>query len=212
MTTHTPSDLRRFEPVSDALLLAAIDRAQRHSSHGSDAGVHWGAVLNHLGFAHTGATTRKLRPQADALIARGLIETLKRHSRPVIKLTSSGRRRLAKARRAERESLELPEAPQHRLWRERRATSAAQIDSAREQLGKTLDEARRLFEEGGASDSWFALSAQLSAHAVRFASATYQVSEWPEPDDARADLDEPITLDDPRLPRRSRLSVREVAK
>ena len=31
MTTHTPSDLRRFEPVFDAILLAAaIDHAQRH--------------------------------------------------------------------------------------------------------------------------------------------------------------------------------------
>ena len=74
------------------------------------------------------------------------------------------------------------------------------FDSAREQLGSTLGEARRLFEEGGDSDSWFALSAQLSAHAVRFASATYQLSEWPKPDDARADLDEPISLSDPHLP------------
>jgi hypothetical protein len=204
MTTHTPSDLRRFEPVSDALLLAAIDRAQRHSSHGPNAGVHWGEVLNHLGFAHNGATTRKLRPQTDALIARGLIETLKRHSRPVIKLTSSGRRRLAKARRAERAALELPEAPQHRFWRDRRATAGACLDSVRDQLGSTLDEATRLFADGGGdSDAWFALGVKVRGHADLFAAATYQLNEWPEPDDTRADLDEDMRAGDPRIGRRN---------
>ncbi len=210
--TPQPSDLRPFEPVSDALLLAAIDRAQRHSSHGPDAGVHWGAVLNHLRFAHTGATTRKLRPQEDVLIADGSVETAKRNGRPVLRLTHKGRARLARARRT-CTALDLPEAPQHRLWRERRAAAGAYIDSARNQLGSTLDEASRLFAEGGGdSDAWFALGDRLRAHTHKFASATYQLNEWPEPDDTRADLDEDMLGGDPRIGRRSILRVREAAK
>jgi hypothetical protein len=202
MTTHTPSDLRRFEPVSDALLLAAIDRAQRHSSHGPDAGVHWGEVLNHLGFAHTGAATHKLRPQADALLARGLIEPLKRNGRPVIRLTSSGRKRLAKARRTDREALDLPEAPQHREWRRKQTSAAEQIDSVRDDLRGALSEASRLIDSGD-SDAWFALGKRINVLAHRLGTAIYCAHEWREPDDAQADIDESMKGGDPRIGRRN---------
>jgi hypothetical protein len=210
--TPQPADLRPFEPVSDALVLAALDRAERHSPHGRDGGVSWNTLLAHLGFVHTAGTTRKLRPQADALIADGLVETAKRNGMPVLRLTRKGRARLARARRT-RTALDLPEAPQHRLWRKRRAAAGAYIDSARNQLASTLDEASRLFAEGGGdSDAWFALGERLRAHAHKFASATYQRNEWPEPDDTRPDLDEDMLGGDPRIGRRSVLRVREAAK
>lgn len=97
-----------------------------------------------------------------------------------------------------------PEAPQHRLWRDRRATAGACIDSVRDQLGSTLDEATRLFADGGGdSDAWFALGVKMRGHADLFAAATYQLNEWPEPDDRRADLDEDMRAGDPRIGRRN---------
>jgi hypothetical protein len=201
--TPQPSDLRPFEPVSDALVLAALDRAERHSPHGRDGGVSWDKLLGHLGFVHTSGTTRQLRPQADALAADGSVETAKRNGMPVLRLTHKGRARLARARRT-RIALDLPEAPQHRLWRERRAAAGAYIDSARNQLASTLDEATRLFaESGGDSDAWFALGVKVRGHADLFAAATYQLNEWPEPDDTRADLDEDMRAGDPRIGRRN---------
>jgi hypothetical protein len=57
----------------------------------------------------------------------------------------------------------------------------------RDQLGSTLDEATRLFADGGGdSDAWFALGVKVREHADLFAAATYQLNEWPEPDDTRA--------------------------
>lgn len=54
-------ELRRFEPVSNDLVLAAIDRAERHR-HGEKRGVVLGSIITHLGFVRTGGwTTRRRR-------------------------------------------------------------------------------------------------------------------------------------------------------
>jgi hypothetical protein len=70
--TPQPSELGPYRPVSDALVLAALDRAQRHSSNGYEVGVSWATLVEHLGFVHRSATTRKLRPQVTQLVAAGL--------------------------------------------------------------------------------------------------------------------------------------------
>lgn len=192
MTTSTqPSELGPYKPVSDALVLAAIDRAQRHNPHGYDHGVLWGILVEHLGFAHSSATTVKLRPQVSRLKAAGMVERGKAQGFTVWRLTNDGRQHLAKARR-KREDLTLPEAPQHRAWRNARTAGAERIDRIRERLRDTLRDADKLLEsaEGGDSDSWFALSRRLSTRSDRLASATYCLREWPEPDDAHADRDD----------------------
>jgi hypothetical protein len=56
----------------------------------------------------------------------------RRHGNGVVGLTSTGRTRLARARRSG-EALQLPEAPQHRRSREARAEAARQIDAVRAQ-------------------------------------------------------------------------------
>jgi hypothetical protein len=60
-------EMRKFEPVSDAVVLAAIDRAERHRG-GAGEGARMSNLAEHLGFVHGAWTTHGLRPQLDALI------------------------------------------------------------------------------------------------------------------------------------------------
>lgn len=57
-------------PVHEALLLAAVERAERHRDSGKP-GVMLGELFAHMGFVYNGAATRQLRPYLDALIAAG---------------------------------------------------------------------------------------------------------------------------------------------
>jgi hypothetical protein len=190
-STTQPSELGPYTPVSDALVLAAMDRAQRHNPNGYDYGVLWSRLVEHLGFIHAPATTFKLRPQLSRLRAAGLVEHHKARGYTVWRLTSDGRKQLAKARR-KREDLRLPESPQHRLWREARATAAGRIEGIREQLHGTLSEASNLLDaDSGDSDAWFDLCRRLLKRCERYGSMTYCVREWPEPDDAHADIEDP---------------------
>ena len=83
-----------------------------------------------------------------------MIESRKARGYTHWRLTSDGRKQLAKARR-KREDLQLPESPQHRLWRDARATAARRIDGIREQLRATLSEATNLLDADGDSDAYF---------------------------------------------------------
>jgi hypothetical protein len=191
---------RRFEPVSDHMVLAALDRAERHS-HREERGVPLGAVIAHLGFVRTGGwTTRQLRPQLDALVAGGLVGTLRRHSIAIWELTETGRERLV-AHRASGEVDELPESPQHRAWRDARTSSAARIDRFAMELRRDLAEAITLVNRYRQvrSDRWFELAARLSHEGKRLGSARHCIFEWPEPDDARRDADDRSDPGDERL-------------
>lgn len=183
-----PSELGPYTPVSDALVLAAMDRAQRHHPHGYEVGVAWSTLVEHLGFVHNSATTRKLRPQVMQLVAAGLVETGKPRGYPLWRLTSDGRKQLAKARR-KREALELPESPQHRVWRDARATAARGLDGLREQLRRSVDEATTLLDGDDDSDAYFRLRFRMRLQLERLGAVVYCLHEWPEPDDARPDID-----------------------
>jgi hypothetical protein len=188
-TTTQPSELGPYKPVSDTLLLAAMDRAQRHNPHGYEVGVLWATFVEHLGFVHGSATSRKLRPQISRLKTAGLVEHKRARGYPVWRLTSNGRKQLAQARR-KRENLALPESPQHRLWRDARATAARRIDRLREQMRRSLSEATALLDdEGSDSDRWFGLRFRIGSQFERLGAAVYCLREWPEPDDAHADVD-----------------------
>ncbi len=176
----------RFKPVSDVVVLAAIERAECHLQ---TEAISWLRIPPHLGFAHNGWTTRSLRPQVDALEAAGLLKRSRVHSRDVWGLTSKGRRRLGQARRAG-EAIELPESPQHQVWRHARETAAERIDFFREQVRQTLEEAGHLVDdERAGSDAWFVLAERLKRGCDQLGGATHCLYEWGEPDDARADVD-----------------------
>ncbi len=181
--SHEPG---AFTPVSDVMVLAAIERAQRHGPED----VWVAEVGHHLGFARAAATTRRLRPQLRSLQGAGSLTSTERHGREYWALTAAGRERVVTARAAG-EVGELPESPQHRTWRRARAEAGEQIDGFRELASPALEDAERQLVAGGASsEQLFDLSERLRWDFWRLASATYCLGEWSEPDDARFDKDE----------------------
>jgi hypothetical protein len=182
------SDLSRVEPVSDAQILAAIDRAEVHDRHQRPDAGRW-EVAAHLGFVHNSWTTRRLRPQIDALRSAGRIRNVRRCGIDLVALTAAGRRALGKARVAGQVS--LPESPQHRSWRHSRTMAGDRIDGFRDALRTSMAEVGALLDaEQAPSDAWFEFGKRLSAECKRLGSATHCLFEWAEPDDARADVDE----------------------
>jgi hypothetical protein len=167
------------------LMLAAVERATRHDLHsGPDVG--WGRVVEHLGFARSGWTTRRLRPQAEALEAAGLLERSNRQGFPHWGLTEEGRRRLQRARHAGNLGA-LPEAPQHRAWRKARALAAERMSEFCQSARDALEDAMRLLDADCDSHGWHELSKRLRQEFDQLSSATFCLREWPEPDDAHAD-------------------------
>jgi hypothetical protein len=203
MMSVVSCELGKFEPVSDELILAAVERAQRHRERWQE-GVWMPHVAAHLGFVHSSWTTRRLRPQLDALLADGALSCARRGGFVLWGLTSAGRRRLVGARRAG-EVGELPESPQHREWRKARAAAAERSDGFRDELREILAEADALLDaEATNSDAWFGLRERLARVSWWLGSATYCLREWPEPDDAKADVDDGSALGDARLDRDAR--------
>jgi hypothetical protein len=143
-----------------------------------------------LGFVHNSWTTRRLRPQFDALRSAGYVQDVRRYGLDLLALTDAGRA-VAKAR-SEGEVV-LPESPQHRRWRHSRTLAGERIDGFRQALRVSLAEAGALLDEGRApSTAWLEFTKRLSRDCKRLGSATYCLFEWPEPADERADVDDEI--------------------
>ncbi|MGO9761520.1 MAG: hypothetical protein ACLP1Q_09725 [Solirubrobacteraceae bacterium] len=175
---------------SKELVLAAIERAERHRSSGSSPGIGLSTVKEHLGLPSHGGTTRKLRPYLQALEDAGLIAQFRHKGCDVMTLTTRGRERLD----AIRDKIgPLPEAPQHKAWREAQAASSERIAGFRGDLHGALAEATALLEADHEADSatWFEYSERLRHAARLLASAIHCLREWPEPDDSRIDKDDP---------------------
>jgi hypothetical protein len=180
------ADLRRAEPVSDAQILAAIHRAEVHDEQDDASRAD---IAAHLGFVHNSSTTKRLRPQIDALRATGQIRDVRRNGLDLLALTAAGGRALKRAQSAG--GAILPESPQHRKWRHSRAMADDRIEGFREALRASMAEAGALLDSQQApSDVWFEFGKRLSAECKRLGSATYCLFEWADPDDARADIDE----------------------
>jgi DNA-binding MarR family transcriptional regulator len=189
-------------PISDELLLAAIERAERHRARENEPGVDLSTVKQHLGLPHHGGTTLRLRPQLEALESAGLIERFRHKSYDLMTLTVEGRTRLD----AVGDEIDpLPEAPQHKRWREAQVAASERIAGFRGDVRGALDEAIALLETDHEGDSatWFELSERLHQAGRRLASAIYCLREWPEPDDSSADHD-----DDPPYGQRGRRNIR----
>jgi DNA-binding XRE family transcriptional regulator len=191
--SNTPAD-----EVPDMLVLAAIDRAERHGDRATRGVPVW-EVLGHLEIAVRTKRARQVRVLLEALEASGSLERSRRHSVPVWALTRSGRRRLSRARRAGRVPA-LPESPQHRKWREARAMAGQRIEEFQLELRDAVEHAQELLDApvpaspelvlGLNSDLWFELGEQLHRACRRLGSASYCLWEWREPDGARADKDD----------------------
>lgn len=176
-----------YEPVSDELVLAAIERAIRQ---GPDTVwiIH---VAEHLGFRRQTHTTRKVREQLERIrVQDGTVERLDRMGREYWRLSPAGERHLAEARNSDQVGV-LPESPQHRSWRTARAAAAERIDRFRALLSAAIQEAHTAELEVTAppSATWLALSERLAAAAWLVGSATYCLDEWAEPSDELMDVD-----------------------
>lgn len=173
-----------LEPVSDIQLLAAIDRAERHSQA---EGVQQGRITEHLGVARSVSTTRKLRPQVERLVAAGALVRSRRYGSNVWSLTPRGRERVARARR-DGKDLGLPESPQHRRWRYARDEATRRIDEFCAELRLTLKEAQVLLAKDGHARAWSQMSVRLRQQCALLGWALYCQHEWTEPDDAQPDM------------------------
>jgi hypothetical protein len=171
---------------TDEQLFAAIDRAERH--RGSDRGVALETVKEHLDIKRGGWSTIQMRPQLDRLQTDGLIEQFRRAGCKAWSLTDAGHRRLTYMQRT-RGIPPLPEAPQHRVWREARSQAEDLIDSILIDMRERLTAAASLLAAGdeAGSEPWLAMGKRLNFGCERLASATYCLHEWAEPDDAISD-------------------------
>jgi hypothetical protein len=165
---------------TDEQLFAAIDRAERH--RGTDRGVHLATVKEHLGLKRGGWSTIQMRPQLDRLQAEGLIEQFRRAGCKAWSLTEAGHRRLTYAQRMNGIPL-LPEAPQHRVWREARSQAEEQIDSILIDMRERLTAAASLLAAGDevGSDRWIAMGQRLHFGCERLASVTYCLHDGTSP-------------------------------
>lgn len=174
---------------SPELVLAAIERAERHRTH-DRRGVSRGTIQEHLGLPSGASTTRRLRPTWDALQADALIEEVRRQGVVLWALTDAGHAQLVDRG----EVGTLPESPQHRRWREAHSAAQGRLGELQDELRLALREAGGLLDYGGrqaSSGAWYEFAQRLQ-HACRvLASATYCLREWEEPDDIRADIDDP---------------------
>jgi hypothetical protein len=190
MKAGTSTDeLRRFEPVSDAVILVALDRAERYEypNPWSEKGVYWTTLVAHLGFVRDSWTTRRLRPQVQALIDAGLIVRTQNARRVRWSLTDAGAVAATQARLDGQVS--LPDSPVRRQWRRARSEAAEQSEGIRARLGDELRHALALFDAGGDSAAWYRTSDRLSRECRRLGGAVFCLDEWDEPDDEHPDCD-----------------------
>jgi hypothetical protein len=182
MSTKQPAD-----EIPDDIILAAIDRAARHSQR--QAVPMW-KVQEHLSVPRRSGQGRQVRARVLALADVGLLRARRRHGVAVWTLTAAARRRL---RRAPGIAEALPESPQHRRWREARVLAEQEIGRFAGRLRATLAEAQAMLDAEGApasSDDWAAVASRLSRAASLLSSATHCLHEWGEPSDEAADVED----------------------
>jgi hypothetical protein len=195
----TPADV-----VPDDLILAAVERAVCHERPWPDespAAARW-VIMEHLDIPTRSGRARRVKARLGVLVEDGLLERSRRHSLDVWALTPAGRRRLARARRTG--VLELPESPQHRMWRNERTLAGQEIERLRENVRRHAENALWLLDPGGLvdpempgeSDAWFEIAEKLQESCRVLGSAVYCLNEWAEPDDAHADIDDGIEPDE----------------
>lgn len=173
--------------IPDLLVVAAIDRAVRHGREDAQATLK-AAILEHLDIRPRSRASREVSVLLNTLSTSGLVEPRRQQGMDMWALTPKGVQRLSSARAA-RKVPALPEAPQHRAWRERRALAEQKIEQFRLALGEALKEGLAVLESNAPthSDVWDAFGNRLERCCANVASAVYCLGEWDEPGDDRAD-------------------------
>lgn len=172
------------DALSDALILAAIERAERHMVR-QERGALYGVVVDHLGLPRHSGTGRRFRPRLKELEATGIVESFRQHSCVVWTLTPKGQERLKAAG-----PVTLPESPQHRVWRESRSRATERMAGFRKELRDALRDARALLgNREASSDEWFELGERLHRACSLIGCATHCSREWLEPSDDEPDID-----------------------
>jgi hypothetical protein len=182
------SNPRKTRPlVPDVLVLAAVERAQRHRPRPGEAVPIW-EILGHLDVARRSGAAREVRAQLQALEAAGALASLRRHSIQVWQATPDGRRRLSRGRRRG-EVGELPESPQHRRWRDARISAGQDVERLREDLREALQETGALLDQRPpvSFDGWLEMGRRLHRACGHLGAASYCLREWSEPSDERPD-------------------------
>jgi hypothetical protein len=176
------------ESITDDLLLAAINRAECH--HGYQGAPDW-EVLEHLSIRQRTKQARQVKARLAELVQAGLLSHSRRSGVGLWLLTTKARKRLAEVPETMRS---LPEAPQHRRWRDARDAAEHEIEGFYLALRDAVDTATDLLgapmPPGPSSDSWFALGERLYRACRRLGSATHILHEWVEPSDDEADRDD----------------------
>jgi hypothetical protein len=178
------------EPITDELVIAAIDRAQRHSKW-TDAGVPGFTILDHLSIPRRAHRAREVSARLGELHSAGVLERGRRYGVQRWTLTRAGERRVARARAAD-VLPELPESPQHRNWRRAQTVAGGEIERFHRELDGLLATTRRMLdaEPPAHSDAWLQTGERLKRACQRLGSAVHCLREWPEPTDEHADSDE----------------------
>jgi len=187
-----PSAPPKPDAIPDDLLLAALERAERHDQRTGRP--DW-AILEQLDIPRRSGKAREVKRQLLALLVGGFLEQGRSRGVVLFLLTPKAKRRL---RRLGVEVTDLlPESPQHKTWRNARNFAELEEERLHLSLRKTLEEAMGMLDEmtmpiapGPSSDSWFEIAERLHHALRRHGSMRYCLYEWEEPDDARADVDE----------------------
>jgi hypothetical protein len=170
------------QQFTDDLLLAALDRAARHS-HADREIAGSGTITSHLAISTRSGAWRQVRRQLDRLLSAGLVEHTRYAGMPAWGLTQAGRERLVTI------DVVLPESPQHQDWRQSREIAQHEMGRFRAGLAGALRDGLALVESGAParSDVWVGLRKRVGREAGRVAGAAHCLGEWPEPDDATAE-------------------------
>ena len=188
MMSNTPK--HTTDAIPDELILAAIDRAERHRG-AAVAGVPIWEIARHLSIGRRSGAARRVRSRLAALEEEGSLARSRHRGVEIWTPTRAAHHRLRRADGAGGVPA-LPESPQHRAWREAQVLASQELDRMRASVRATLAEAVLLLDARPAvsSDAWFELSERAQRGLWRLGSASYCIYEWAEPADEQADIDD----------------------
>jgi hypothetical protein len=195
------------EEIPTELVLAAMERAKCQERY-EWPGLHINPIKEHLGVFRRSPYLGRL---LNRMMTEGLVENTRTQGANWWAITTAGRRRLNKARKAG--SLgELPESPQHKAWRTAHGLAETEIERFRLELGALQGELSELLLKelpgheapGHDSDAWFKIAGALDEACWRMGSARHCLHEWDEPSEDGPDVDQILRPGEKELEERER--------
>jgi DNA-binding XRE family transcriptional regulator len=165
--------------MDDRLIIAAIDRAERH---GDRTYAPKFVILEHLDVTPRSHAAREVNERLVALTVAGHVKPGREQGLDVFSLTVAARQRLTS-------DAQLPESPQHRQWRTWCTAAEANGPRFRAELEDALRDGLALLATGAPahSDIWHTLGQHLERACTRVCATVYCLGEWAEPSDERRD-------------------------